>query len=849
MRLAIVFLALATVLLAWFARSSDIAPTASTLAGETAAIQSFKPRAPAAPIEADPAPPEPATARTTVEPTPQSTIDTESSRCRVFGRVLDADGRPLPDVHVRMTSVGEPWIEGERPEELDENGGVSAETDESGRFSFDLPFPTSSWISLWIRPGPYHAITNRYFGLAGGRNADPLVPGDNDLGDLVLAPTGAIEGMVRGQGHGPLAKATATVDTPSTTVISGSSDESGRWLIGNVQPGTFAVGLRREGYLSANTEPVEVRAGATSTVPVIELERAPTVQGHIVDEQGTAAENVRVWGWPLSTGRGAGDRTDENGRFSVNLPQDEPYRFEFSHPDFVKTKRHSGLVLDPGTTDAVVVLQRAPKMTFRVVDRAGQRIGRFGLRVEAKSASGGSRSREPQPFESHPNGEVTLPASPESTVYCIEAPGFAPRRDIVAPDVQDGAVQTITLEPGSVFWGRVLFEGRPVSNASVRVERSFYKVHADAPEVDHDNRWLAEGYGYDLNEFTGRQRRALTRDDGRFRLEDLPAGTFSVTVSAEVGAPLEIAEVPLGTGVDVDLGKLELTAGATVRGRITVGREYAPGGVEVYLDRTWDEPVGTSAADGSFRIEGLSPGEHSIVIDESSGLVVAKATFPFLAIAGESVDVDIDLRALHSAKLAGRVFVNGEPATGARIRLRVPSTGSQRGLATTSETGIFAAECAPSDEPLELVVHSAGGLPLGVHREPVELITGGEANVTIQLEVGELILVMPDDWVLPPSGSAVGSIQFKGSGLSGFLHFRHSGAEAHTPPNSFDRNGPRISLGTAMTGLARIYVNAQIRDPEEIDLAPPQTRGEVRIVAGETAECRLAPMSGPTLVR
>lgn len=192
----------------------------------------------------------------------------------------------------------------------------------------------------------------------------------------------------------------------------------------------------------------------------------------------------------------------------------------------------------------------------------------------------------------------------------------------------------------------------------------------------------------------GEVRTATTDSGGAFRFTDLGPGRYSVTVTrakraAEDGegrvifAPFEMGTEELQEDESMDLGDLVLDPGATVRGRVTDGSGQPIEGAEVtaIVSRKTGgvlRPVeALTAGDGSFRLEGLGPGDWT-ALAEAEGYA-----------SGQGVEFSIDLGGAPPERLtlvlirgvevtAAVSSVSGEPIVGATCVLKRKGDVSER---------------------------------------------------------------------------------------------------------------------------------------------------------------------------
>jgi len=113
-------------------------------------------------------------------------------------------------------------------------------------------------------------------------------------------------------------------------------------------------------------------------------------------------------------------------------------------------------------------------------------------------------------------------------------------------------------------------------------------------------------------------RARFTAADGRFRMEDLAPGTYSLVVSAHGFARARQPEVKVPAGGAVEVS-LEMTPGVSVAGRVLDGGSRRPlAGADVSISASMadifrtDLPATTSDDAGRFALDGLDPGAIAI---------------------------------------------------------------------------------------------------------------------------------------------------------------------------------------------------------------------------------------------
>ena len=121
-------------------------------------------------------------------------------------------------------------------------------------------------------------------------------------------------------------------------------------------------------------------------------------------------------------------------------------------------------------------------------------------------------------------------------------------------------------------------------------------------------------------------REAQTGGDGRFELRNVKSGPNALYVNASGFEPLTTREVLVPAGTDHDLGDVALSPGVVLTGRVVDanGRPVAgatltehegrAGGFRLFDWNQGAEPLATTAADGTFRVDELGVGPWALLV-------------------------------------------------------------------------------------------------------------------------------------------------------------------------------------------------------------------------------------------
>jgi protocatechuate 3,4-dioxygenase beta subunit len=682
-------------------------------------------------------------------------VATPAAPCIVFGRVVGESDQPLAGATVRLSAYKE-WASGvaiaKLPGKVDMRGWEML-TDTKGGFRFEAPLPTASVTILEILPDPFHDSDREFLGGTNQNARAPLHAGDNDLGVFRLATTGAIRGMVTDGSGSPLQDARLTVgETRSSTIgREAQTDAAGNYTIGHVKQGSYGVNAECAGYLSEFRKPIEVQSGRMTSGIDFALLAAPVLSGVVVDENGRGLEGARLWGWPSSSGSGAGTKSAADGSFTIHLPQNEPYTLE------VKLDSYDTFGLDdrathyaPNTRDLRIVLKRSEVATTRFVvidETSGAKIENFGLVIQRDQGSGTKRNgytsfnRRPPP-SAHPGGELELSARPKLDLYVLFAPGYLRKSADVEHDKQGVPVQTLKLARGGWVSGRARIGKLPAAGASVALELG--ALMPTGPKLDS-----APVFQPTRDE----TQKSSTDAEGRFGFEGLDLGTYRLVVSATTGESIEVAPFVVDTKDRQDLGDLELLRGATIDGKVLVPPGRSAKGLVVFLDDLRGTNKQLCDGEGRFRFEGVTSGQHSLLLDEAPGVLAAGAKAQVTLAAGETREVVIDARDRGTCKVVLTIEVPGHPIEGIEVTLRpVATQGNGFRLGRTDAQGRVAG-WAPAAGDAQVMINFPDWTALVHPSAVVPLVLDRDVDITVRFDVGRVRLEIPASLQLPSKGA------------------------------------------------------------------------------------------------
>jgi RNA polymerase sigma-70 factor (ECF subfamily) len=740
--------------------------------------------------------------------TPTRATTATSTECNVFGRAIDEHDRPLAGVAVRLSAYKE-WAKGidvpRVPAAYDARGWDTT-TDADGAFRFTTPVPTAQIVALTITPDVFHDSGVDRFGVSSSDASvkGPLHPGDNDLGTYRLVPTGAIRGRVLDEAGAPIADAKLRIgpDRTSTLNRDAVSDASGNYVIGHVKSGSYGVNCEHVGHLSRFDKPFEVATERFTDGVNFRLAIAPSLRGVVVEESGAAIEGAKLWGWPQSSGAGAGATSAADGTFSVFLPQSEPYSLECQcqgfEPYHVDDRSQ---FYAPGSNDIRIVMKRDVMTRFIVVDGAtNQRVERFAISIKRGARASGEDAAmvlryhtSPSRVADHAGGELELGARPGLDIYLLTAPGYPSTSGDVAHDAPDSNIQTVRLAAGLSIAGRVVFGNSPVAGALVRIERgSMSTVAAGTTSAPPHFRADSDGGVTSQN----------ADAEGRFRVTGLEGGLYRVIARATSGASVELEPFELGWTDNKDLGDIALLAGGSIRGRVLVPTRCPLAGLTIHLDDWRSSVQEITDAQGAFRFANVLPGKHTLVVDDVQGALAGGDPFAVQVESGAEREVELDLRERGACSVRLVIELGGRELAGVQVSLRpVTSPQKQIQLGTTDEHGrVVGWTAALGDAHVEIYTPSGARF---VHPSAlVHLQVDLPVDETIRFDMTRLVVEIPSSVTFPPVASARLSLHTPGANaiddFQSYIQLRDGvGAEVGV---AFDPTTRRFTYDAVLAG-------------------------------------------------
>ena len=705
------------------------------------------------------------------------------------GRVVDPRGQPIGDAEVQVVAAGRRTPFGAF--------FLREQEEPAARSAADGWFRVTDLV-------PGQAVDVQVFRRGYGAAEIPgVVPPAEPLA-VTLQPAVRLAGRVVDPAGEPVAGARVNLSAERqrggamSMRMAGNttSDDEGRFLFEEVEPGTLRVMASAEGRQPAELAGVQAVPGRD--IADLELVLAPgaTVSGRVLDAEGRPAAGVMVQ--PIDDDRPGSSRifrgttADGEGWYVLDGLPTGPR--SIAAEDEQGQRAVGEIDVRPGENRLDLRLAGGAEVAGRVVDAEGSPVagaevgllpaGQRWSRVQATTGADGTFR-----FEGVESGEYRVRASKEG--YATSE--SEPLRVAAAPV---GGLE-LRLQAGGAIVGRVL------------------GLEPEAlPHVE------VGGFRREAMDF----RSTRVDFEGRFRLAAVAPGEWRV--SAEVPGTGRRAEgrVTLPPGASEVALDLDFASGFTLSGRVMRGGAPAPGAV-VSADGSDVADHGEAQADrdGLFRISGLDAGSYDVSVQAGTALAREKVTL--------DADRDVVLE-LAVAAVAGRVFdaADRAPLAGASVHLESTeeeqrSWWLERAVVTTDAQGRFRLAEVAAGQWRVRVDHE--GYAAGVREITVrEGVDVEELEVALEATSGLVVEVVRAAGGAPP---AVTLAVIDGTGKAVVNGWYETGPEgrvrlATVPAGSFD-------VLAAADGLAVARAAAVVPGPPVRLALAPAAAVELRVPA------------------
>ncbi|MBI1849350.1 MAG: carboxypeptidase regulatory-like domain-containing protein [Planctomycetes bacterium] len=533
-----------------------------------------------------------------------------STGLSVHGRILDAITKaPVPGAKV---SYGMGFL----------SNSSEVETAANGEFTIG-GMPSGRQMLMVSAPG-YTALRQEVT-LAGDRKMEEIV--------LELSRGSVVSGTVFGPDGAPVAGARIFSEENAFLFSKRSqpvatTDAQGKFSVTGLDPGkTFRLVAQAANYPEATSDEITTKAGEEIKDVTLRFEKGGELAGTVRDPDGkpVAGAMITVKEKPedanansnpnpnpnepdelfnakhVTAGRQLGNATtDGDGRFAIGGLISGPKIVEVKADGFLLARNESVAVEAGKKTDNVdFTLDRGKTIAGHVTDSTGAAVG--GVRVSGSSPGAANGMASYGTTTTDAEGKYRIEKlQPGKFMLTAAKQGYSAdrKREI---DAGSESVDFVLRRNGSIS-GTVTFP----SAAGPRNFTVTARGVVDPSNPDEPGR---------------SKSRSFTAEDGRFKLDDVPAGVYSVQVNSKNFAPASVDNVAVTEGQETSGIQITIHEGGTIDGFVQDRAGTGIARASVSSQPMFEDPASTlgqagpsviTDKTGYYKISGLPEGQYEV---------------------------------------------------------------------------------------------------------------------------------------------------------------------------------------------------------------------------------------------
>lgn len=425
------------------------------------------------------------------------------------------------------------------------------------------------------------------------------------------------------------------------------TDAEGRFRVSGAKVGVpVRVRAEARGLVATDSEVVTLVAGEEQPELEIRMRAGAEVSGRVTDLSGRPVSGAVVeWGSGgrgfLGFGAGGRTRTGADGGYTFEAVVPGEVSVSVTEDSFVPAEPKTVQAADGASVTLDFALDPGLAIAGRVVDPAGRPVSGADVSIHPVSDD----------EEGAYAGGWTFHAATSDANGDFRVQGLRPGRYQVAAEHQDWARGAAVLaDAGAV-------------DVRVALRQAF---HIRGTVAFADGSAVAGALVEATDEETGADYSTETGTEGRFELDGLPAGSYTLAVAAGWLEPAPNVRPFRREGVAAGTEGLRLTVerGLIVEGSVLHADGTAAGEGWVWATAVGDgerHAVHCDISEGRFRLTGLQEGEYEleVTVGHQPGWAVVTAG-----------DRHVEVRLRPTGVVQGRVLLaDGSPAASVRVEL------------------------------------------------------------------------------------------------------------------------------------------------------------------------------------
>jgi len=537
-----------------------------------------------------------------------------------------------------------------------DGGGEQAISDADGRFRIE-----------GLAPGRYKPSASALARTGVARESVLLGLGQTSEEVLIeVHPAVVVSGRLLAGGK-PCSEGSVSLNDPATERSAGAAtDSDGRVVLRAVLPGKYLVKAYCEDFPHREDLPVVEVADKDVSGLTWELAAGFTVSGTVVDAGGAPVASADVWGQthgsdPRAARGWTSGRSEKDGSFVLTGVRAGGLELSVHTETHPSNEDPVKLDVSGDMSGVKLTLDTGGGIEGSVEDEDGKPLAGVDVRASGKTWAWGNSNtstRDDGTFrlEGLSAGEYRVTAQRQWTSLRTPGTGDDDQQGEKAK-VTAGQTARVKLRVESQraqITGHVLdATGKPVPDAYLDAQRESESAAANGANARARSRW-----GW-------RRTPSLTDPDGKFVLDQLSRGKYTVRAYRKGGGDAFVEHVASGGDVTITIA----TPGS-ISGKVVITGGKTPEEFTVSLS---DRASGFSRSEHFFRVGGgfamhdLPAGKMTVAVDAAEG---SARTELVLAAGEQKTGVQLELEALGSVRGQVVALDTGKPLPGYRAFVR-----------------------------------------------------------------------------------------------------------------------------------------------------------------------------------
>ncbi|MEN6460944.1 MAG: carboxypeptidase-like regulatory domain-containing protein, partial [Syntrophomonas sp.] len=438
------------------------------------------------------------------------------------------------------------------------------------------------------------------------------------------------------------------------------TDATGCYTISDLPSGIYTVTVNAEGWLEEDYPgDVSVTDSQDTRNINFNLKKGGTISGQVLDDNGQAANNIRVNVHSKDYSIYESAYTDATGCYTISDLPSGIYIVTVDTDGWVKEDYPSNVnVTAPENTGNInFSLEKGGSISGQVLDENGQALQNIWISAHTLDYDFYDS------ISTTATGHYTIPNLPSKTYEVTVNADKWVSQDypsyINVTVLQETGNVNFNLEKGGSISGQVLDgNGQPVNHAWVEAENSDYSIYESSD----------------------------TDEEGHYVIPNLPGGLYKIRVDAEGWANKVYADNISVTALSHTAStNLVLEPGGSISGRVVDSQGVPVNNISMWANsengESWN--AAETNANGEYTISDLASGVYDVEVDEEDGNGFARIYKSDISVSVSNDTPNINFNLVPAGSISGRIVNSqGNPILDGWVWAESTASGSYNGAHT-----------------------------------------------------------------------------------------------------------------------------------------------------------------------